>query len=65
MKNYENDSFTGNCTACGQPFYKEAFEAAKAFIDSHVADPDISGEMCDRYAEYQDALGRLATKRRP
>jgi hypothetical protein len=56
---YENHRFSKFCPTCGQQFYKEAFEAAKAFIDSHVADPDISSEMCDRYAEYLEAIKRL------
>ena len=29
-----------------------ALEAAVAFITSHAADPDLTSEMCDRYAEY-------------
>lgn len=39
--------------------YKKAFHAAKNFIDSHVADPDITDGMCARYAEYQEALDKL------
>ena len=33
-----------------------ALDAAKAFIDSHVADPDITKTMIERYAEYEAAL---------
>lgn len=29
-----------------------AFDAACAFIDSHVSDPDQSNEMCRTYAEF-------------
>lgn len=39
--------------------YREAFYKAKAFIDSHAADPDITSEMVELYAEYQDALKKL------
>lgn len=38
---------------------REAFNAAKAFIDCHVADPDITAEMVQTYAAYQDALAKL------
>ena len=61
---YDHDRFCGTCDRCRQPFYKEVFEAAKAFIDSHVGDPDTTDEMCDRYLEYQDALLRLKLKQR-
>ena len=33
------------------PELLEALKAAMAFIDSHVADPDITTEMAQRYAE--------------
>jgi len=33
-----------------------AFKAAKAFIDCHAADPDITKEMIKKYAEYQKAI---------
>lgn len=59
---YEDDRFTGICPTCCQPFYKEAFEAAKAFIDSHVADPDITSEMVEKYSKYQNALKHLQEK---
>lgn len=36
-----------------------AFYAAKAFIDSHFADSDISDEMVEKYAAYQKALSEL------
>ena len=39
--------------------YKKAFEAAKAFIDSHVADPDITDEMMDKYSKYLASLEEL------
>lgn len=39
--------------------YEIAFRAAKAFIDSHAGDPDITAEMCDTYAAYQKALEDL------
>lgn len=35
--------------------YRDAFHAAKAFIDSHAADPDLTSEMVKRYEEYNDA----------
>lgn len=39
--------------------YREAFYAAKAFIDSHVADPDITDEMCVAYRKYNEKMGAL------
>ena len=36
--------------------YAHAFKAAQAFIDSHVADPDITNEMCETYAKYQESI---------
>ena len=36
--------------------YKKAFYAAKAFIDSHVADPDITPEMRETHDLYVSAL---------
>ena len=39
--------------------YRPAFEAAKAFIDSHVADPDILAEMCQTHAKYEEELAKL------
>ena len=39
--------------------YHSAFEAAKAFIESHAADPDLTAEMCDKYKDYQMALKAL------
>ena len=39
--------------------YKEAYEAAAAFIDSHVADPDITPVMCQTYATYKMMQERL------
>ena len=35
--------------------YREAFYAAKAFIDSHVADPDITEEMIRAHHKYLEA----------
>ncbi len=35
--------------------YRNAFYAAKAFIDCHVADPDITIEMQQKYDLYQIA----------
>ncbi len=32
------------------PDLLEALEAAMAFIDCHAADPDITSEMCEKYA---------------
>ena len=56
---YEHYRFTGVCSECGQPFYKEAFDAARAFIDSHIADPDITDEMRENFYKYQAAIERL------
>jgi len=56
---YEDYRFSKYCPTCGQLFYKEAFEAAKAFIDVHAGDPDITSEMVDKYAKYQEALKKL------
>lgn len=39
--------------------YREAFYAAKAFIESHAADPDLTSEMVERYAEYQEAAKEI------
>lgn len=42
---------------------REAFKAACAFIDSNVADPDITNEMVRTYAEFQRhraLLGKVA-----
>ena len=36
--------------------YRRAFWAAKTFIDSHVADPDITQEMREKYDLYLSAL---------
>jgi hypothetical protein len=32
--------------------YRTAFYAAKGFIDSHAADPDLTPEMCKKYDLY-------------
>ncbi len=53
---YDTCKFSRYCPTCGQVFYVEAFEAAKAFIDLYVADSDLTPEMVDCYAEYQEAL---------
>ena len=39
--------------------YRKAFCAARAFIRSHAADPDITEEMVEKYAEYQEAAKGL------
>lgn len=39
--------------------YRKAFYAAKGFIDSHVADPDMTDEMIEKYREYEDAMASL------
>jgi hypothetical protein len=36
--------------------YRNAFYAAKTFIDSHEADPDLTPEMCKTYELYQLAI---------
>ena len=36
--------------------YRTAFYAAKAFIDSHAADPDLTPEMCEKYDLYHVAI---------
>jgi hypothetical protein len=38
---------------------RRACDAAFAFIDSHVADPDITDEMCRKHAEYKEAREAL------
>jgi len=38
---------------------REAFMAAKAFIDCHVADPDITAEMIKAYTAYQESFRKL------
>lgn len=42
------------------PELLKALQAAMAFIESHVADPDITQEMCVRYAELEAASPRDA-----
>ena len=37
----------------------EAVKAGKAFIDSHVADPDITTEMANNYCNYLEAMSKL------
>jgi len=41
---------------------ERAFQAAKRFIESHIADPDLSEEMRAAYAEYQEASAELNEK---
>ena len=36
--------------------YKTAFYAAKAFIDSHVGNPDQTPDMCKKYDLYHVAI---------
>lgn len=36
-----------------------AYGAAKSFIESHVADPEITAEMSDKYQAYQEEKERL------
>lgn len=36
-----------------------AFKAARDFIGSHAADPDLTTEMIEKYAAYQDAVKDL------
>ena len=36
--------------------YRDAFYAAKAFIDSHAGDQDLTPEMCEKYALYLVAI---------
>jgi hypothetical protein len=38
---------------------RKACDAAFAFIDSHVADPDITDEMVRKYRDYKDARAAL------
>lgn len=38
---------------------REGWQVACAFIDSHVADPDITDEMIQRYAEFNVVRGAL------
>lgn len=37
------------------PDLLEALEAAMAFIDCHAADPDLTAEMCEKYAALRAA----------
>jgi len=39
--------------------YKNLFEAAKAFIDCHAGDPDMTNEMIEKYSEYTNLLSGL------
>ena len=36
--------------------FKKGLHLAKKFIDSHLADPDLSGEMMDNYSAYNDFI---------
>ena len=38
---------------------EDAFEAAQAFIESHIADPDLTDEMIENYRTYLDAVAKL------
>jgi len=38
---------------------KDLVCAAKQFIDSHVADPDITNEMIRNYQEYNELLAKV------
>ena len=38
---------------------RDAVKEAKAFIDCHAADPDITPGMVEKYAAYQAALAKL------
>lgn len=40
--------------------YRKAFEAAKAYIDCDVCDPDTTDQMRIAYAEYQNAVAELS-----
>lgn len=42
--------------------YRAGWLAACGFIDSHVADPDITAEMCKRYAEFNKQRGAIFFK---
>lgn len=37
----------------------KAFKAAKAFIECHAADHDLTPEMVEKYAEYKEATKDL------
>ena len=39
--------------------YRKAFETARAFIECHVADPDITDEMIEKYSAYNEAKASL------
>lgn len=39
---------------------REAFEAARAFINSHAADPDLTAEMCAAYDLYNQKSAALS-----
>lgn len=50
--------------------YERAFDAAEAFIESHVADPDITDEMTVNYWRYRQhseavEVSRAAALERP
>ncbi len=59
MDKYEDKRFIEYCPTCGQLFYEAAFNAAKEFIDSHIADPDLDNEMIEAYRNYQEELEKL------
>lgn len=55
---------TVSCSLCNEAAkqleaMRSAFLAAKAFIDCHVADPDITSQMVQTYAAYQEAFAKI------
>ena len=45
--------------------YRKAFEAARAVIECHVADPNLTEEMIEKYAAYNEAKDLLQAKDSP
>ena len=49
-------------STAGEDGLQAAYDAAVAFIESHVADPDITDEMTRMYAEYQRTRSALGSR---
>lgn len=46
-------------SATREKLLAKACDAAFSFIDSHVADPDLTSEMCVKHADYREARRAL------
>ncbi len=60
---YQQESLANANLIAAAPDLYAALEAAMAFIESHVADPDITVEMVERYAALQATNPKAALSR--